>query len=127
MNRQLTPLQGFGFKSNCSLEDSLTVYNGIPQYHILFKVDSSLYKITEGEVQASSWPDAGIRLNATYMIPSLPEDSEIPLGDNYTIPIRVRSHVCDLSGGIVNYTVELSSQTIRLSSNSSEDKFLESM
>ncbi|KAF2828753.1 hypothetical protein CC86DRAFT_288434 [Ophiobolus disseminans] len=42
-----------------------------------------------------------------------------------TISTQLKSHICNVTGGIVEYKVQLSSQTVKLASNRSEDRFLQ--
>lgn len=89
----------------------------------VFVTSTTLYPIADDISTSKYWDDAGIQFNATYRIPLLPEDTT----NSDLIPARLRSHICNVTGGTVRYSVQLSSQSATLSTNRSDDQFLEDM
>jgi hypothetical protein len=62
-----------------------------------------------------------MRFNATYQISRTGGPNN---GSQPTDITRFKSHVCNVTGATVEYSVRLSSQTISLATNHSEDRFL---
>ena len=126
--------QGFGFKTKCSVTeyDQLKVGPAIQQP--IFVTSTSLYPIGGLAKTGYFYENAGIMFNVTYRISAKSGDQAAVngtgnLGANGTLTnnltSRMKSHICNVTGGSVEYKVRLSSQTIALASNRSEDRFLE--
>lgn len=56
------------------------------------------------------YDNMGMRLNATYRVPLSNEDRNST--PKSSLRFRLRSHVCDLTGAIVEYDVQLKSKTV---------------
>ncbi|KAH7401084.1 hypothetical protein DE146DRAFT_612194 [Phaeosphaeria sp. MPI-PUGE-AT-0046c] len=66
-----------------------------------------------------------MRFNVTYRTSQSSRQTS-DLNGTYTLLItHLKSHICNITGGSVEYEVRLSSQTISLASNRSEDRFLQ--
>lgn len=57
------------------------------------------------------------------IIPSLPDD----VAPKNSIVSRFRTHICNVTGATVEYKAQLSSQSISLSPNGSDDRVLEDL
>ena len=126
--------QGFGFTSQCDTREVVFSHDGSLSYEQeLFSVSSNLYNVDDLNDDASTvtavnnlagWENTGIRFNATYSIPLQEGDA-----DGQTDPqvFRLRSHICFLTGSIMEYHFELSSNSAQLSTKRSDDKFIQAM
>ncbi|KAF2130903.1 hypothetical protein P153DRAFT_287946 [Dothidotthia symphoricarpi CBS 119687] len=65
-----------------------------------------------------------MQLNVTQIVPNLPDDVA---PENATLA-RLRTHICNVTGGIVEYKVQLlSSDSVSLLGGRSDDRFLEDL
>ncbi|KAH5348573.1 hypothetical protein HBI49_198500 [Parastagonospora nodorum] len=114
-------IKGFGFKTSCdttdfTLEKSTT---GGAFDQTIFEASTSLYPIGERVTGQTGYDNAGIRFNVTY------RDSRSYRDGSSVMVMKFKSHICNLTGSTAEYKVRLSSQTISLASNRSEDLFFE--
>lgn len=107
----------------CDVDEFVQYQTGIPYDQEIFVTSTALYQIGELDYSKKYWLDAGIRLNATYNIP-LRGDENSSLE---RLPTRLRSHICNVTGGIVEYNLQIYPQSVTLSSKRSDDQFLEDM
>ena len=81
----------------------------------LFDSSVELYKIADG---TDYWTySAGLQLNATFFVAQQYSD------DDTKVSYHLKSHICNLTGGVVEYTVHLAGTVVSLTDRS-EDKFL---
>lgn len=66
-----------------------------------------------------------MRFNVTYRVSQSSRETTDANGTYMLLITRLRSHICNLTGGSVEYKVRLSSQTISLASDRSEDRFVQ--
>jgi hypothetical protein len=91
----------------------------------IFVTSTSLYPIGKRAEPPGDWyEDVGMRFNATYQISRTTGQASNANGTYVTQTTKFKSHVCNVTGGIVEYSVRLSSQTISLATNRSEHRFL---
>ena len=126
--------QGFGFTSQCDTSEVVFSHDGSLSYEQeLFSVSSNLYNVDDLNDDASTvtavnnlagWKNTGIRFNATYSVQLQDGDA-----DGQTDPqvFRLRSHICFLTGSIMEYHFELTSNSAQLSTKRSDDKFIQAM
>lgn len=126
--------QGFGFTSQCDTSEVVFSHDGSLSYEQqLFSVSSSLYNVDDpnddpstvtGVDNLAGWENTGIRFNATYSVQLQDGDA-----DGQTDPqvFRLRSHICLLTGSIMEYHFELSSNSAQLSTKRSDDEFIEAV
>ncbi|CAI9627555.1 unnamed protein product [Alternaria burnsii] len=129
-----TTIKGFGFTSQCDTSEVVFSHDGSLSYEQqLFSVSSSLYNVDDpnddpstvtGVDNLAGWENTGIRFNATYSVPLQDGDA-----DGQTDPqvFRLRSHICLLTGSIMEYHFELSSNSAQLSTKRSDDEFIEAV
>ncbi|RYN53703.1 hypothetical protein AA0118_g9539 [Alternaria tenuissima] len=127
-----TTIRGFGFTSQCDTSEVVFSHDGSLSYEQeLFSVSSNLYNVDDLNDDASTvtavnnlagWKNTGIRFNATYSVQLQDGDA-----DGQTDPqvFRLRSHICFLTGSIMEYHFELSSNSAQLSTKRSDDKFIQ--
>jgi hypothetical protein len=74
---------------------------------------------------ATFYEDVGMQFNVTYRTAhsygDVNDEGKMVQG----IITNLRSHICNITGGLTEYKVRLSQQTVTLASNRSEDRFLE--
>jgi hypothetical protein len=92
----------------------------------VFVTSTSLYPITDkrADSDGDNYVDVGMRFNTTYRISNVVGQNPYTNGSLPLQTSRFRSHVCNVTGGLVEYKVRLSSQTVSLAGNRSEDLFL---
>ncbi|CAN9424203.1 unnamed protein product [Alternaria alternata] len=129
-----TSIRGFGFTSQCDTSEVVLSHDGSSSYEQeLFSVTSSFYNVDDPSDDASTvtgldnlagWENTGIRFNATYSVPLQDGDA-----DGQTDPhvFRLRSHTCLLTGSIMEYHFELSSNSAQLSTKRSDDNFIQAI
>jgi hypothetical protein len=90
----------------------------------IFVTSSSLYPIGQKAKAGTFYEDMGIRFNVTYRTGYTYGEIKNRTETIPTMITNLKSHICNITGGSVSYKVHLSSQTISLASNRSEDQFL---
>ncbi|OAL00831.1 hypothetical protein IQ06DRAFT_149566 [Phaeosphaeriaceae sp. SRC1lsM3a] len=117
---------GFGFNTSCSVTEfeSLNATNQAFDQPI-FVSSTSLYPIGKRAEGGTWYEDMGMRFNVTYRVSQSSRETTDANGTYMLLITRLRSHICNLTGGSVEYKVRLSSQTISLASDRSEDRFVQ--
>lgn len=119
--------QGFGFNTTCWFEEYTqeVPLQPVPDQPI-FVSSTSLYPLGEKSQIATFYEDVGMQFNVTYRTSHSYDDIKDDKGKMVQGMItNLKSHICNITGGIVEYKVRLSGQTVTLASNRSEDRFLE--
>lgn len=118
--------QGFGFNTTCWFTEYTQEVPVIPvPDQKIFVSSTSLYPIGERSQIATFYEDVGMKFNVTYRT-SHSYGDVIDNGKKVQGMItNLKSHICNITGGLVEYKVRLSQQTISLASSRSEDRFLE--
>jgi hypothetical protein len=103
-----------------------TVQDTVPGANFpIFDTSATLYPIGGLGPTGRYYENMGIRLNATYRIASDDDDGKPEVGT--TLRMRFRSHICDTTGGVVQYKAQLAAQAITLISNNSNDQVLKDL
>jgi hypothetical protein len=118
--------QAFGFNTTCWTTEYTQAVPIIPvPDQEIFVSSTSLYPIGEKAQIATYYEDVGMQFNVTCRT-SHNYGDVIDNGKKVQGMItNLKSHICNLTGGLVEYKVRLSQQTVSLASNRSEDRFLE--
>jgi hypothetical protein len=95
----------------------------VAAYIPLFATSATIYPLN-GVTNQRQYEDAGIRLNATYNIALRDDEKDFA---SSIMRMRLRSHICDVTGGTVEYKIDIASGTISLHSGRSEDRVLKDL
>jgi hypothetical protein len=71
----------------------------------IFETSTKLYPIGPMSSLGTFYDNMGIRLNATYRVQLTEQDRSTTPKD--TMRTRLKSHICDLTGAVVNYDIRL--------------------